>query len=111
VALARDLARRTDQVVFSPALTARPFVERGDLVEIPVDGWDVGVDVYLACAADRVRAGVARRIRETLRRALGAGVPAGVENGRRHPVRALNRGDLAPGPRKTRRTGGSPRDG
>jgi DNA-binding transcriptional LysR family regulator len=70
VAVALELASRSDQLVFSPALSARPFVERGALVEIPVEGWDVGVAIYLACDVDRVRARVARRIRETLRRAL-----------------------------------------
>lgn len=52
VSLALELARRSDQLVFAPALAARPWVERGQLVELKVETWDVVEPLYLACHAE-----------------------------------------------------------
>jgi DNA-binding transcriptional LysR family regulator len=70
VALALEVAARTEQVVFAAALAARPFVESGALVEIAVEGWDVRAPLYLACDAERVRARVQKEIVAALREAL-----------------------------------------
>src|SRR5262249_34508063 len=41
LALALELASATGQLLFSPVLSALPYVQRGLLVELPVSGWDV----------------------------------------------------------------------
>jgi len=69
-ALALELAHRTGQLVFAPAIAARPWVERGALVEIEVDAWDVREPLYLACDGERVRARVQRAILSALRASL-----------------------------------------
>jgi DNA-binding transcriptional LysR family regulator len=62
VALALDLALRSDQLVFAPTISARPHVVAGALVEIPVPGWNVREPVYLVCHQDRVEAQVQRKL-------------------------------------------------
>jgi DNA-binding transcriptional LysR family regulator len=70
LSVALDLATRIDQVVFAPVLSARSYVERGLLVEIPVEGWDVRVPLYLACNAEEVRARMQKEILAALRSVL-----------------------------------------
>jgi DNA-binding transcriptional LysR family regulator len=70
LAVALELATRTEHVVFAPVLAARPWVRRGGLVEIPVEGWDASVPLHLACHAERVRSRVQREILAALRDAL-----------------------------------------
>jgi DNA-binding transcriptional LysR family regulator len=72
LALALEVARRSEQLVFAPVLMAQPFVERGELVEVPVRGWDVRVPLYLACDAARVRAKVQKAILDVVRDALAS---------------------------------------
>jgi DNA-binding transcriptional LysR family regulator len=54
IALGLQLAARTNQLVFSPKIVARPYVERGELVEISVKGWDVSEDLFVACNGERM---------------------------------------------------------
>lgn len=54
IALALELAAETGQIIFGPALAAKPFVQLKRLVEVPVQGWDVSFDLILAVDADRV---------------------------------------------------------
>jgi hypothetical protein len=56
IALALELAARTGQLVFSPRIVARPYVERGELIEIVVDGWHVSETLFVSCNNERVTA-------------------------------------------------------
>jgi DNA-binding transcriptional LysR family regulator len=56
VALALELAAGTGQLVFAPNIVAKPYVMRGELVEIAVAGWDVREQLFVACNGDRVLA-------------------------------------------------------
>ncbi len=62
VAMALELARLSDQLVFAPAIAARPFVRRRSLVEIAVEGWNVREPVHVVCHQDRVEASVQRAL-------------------------------------------------
>ena len=55
---ALEFVSRTDFVVFGPLLAARPYLEVGELREIPVIGWNVRETVHVVCNADRVLARV-----------------------------------------------------
>jgi DNA-binding transcriptional LysR family regulator len=68
--LALAMAVHSSQVVFGPTIAARGYLERGDLVEIPVAGWDVRDPLFLACRGDRVMARVRKAVVETLRAAI-----------------------------------------
>lgn len=68
---ALELAASSDQVVFGPRLTARGWLDRGELVEVPVEGWDVRWAVWLDCHTTRVQARTMRAIRRALGRWLG----------------------------------------
>jgi DNA-binding transcriptional LysR family regulator len=67
IAVALDLAVRTEQVVFGPAISADQHVQKGLLVEVPVAGWDVREVLYLSCNADRVMAHAQKAIVEAVR--------------------------------------------
>ena len=54
--LGLELAMNTGQLVFGPVLAARRYLERGQLVEVHVRGWDVRETLYLAQHGDRVKA-------------------------------------------------------
>jgi DNA-binding transcriptional LysR family regulator len=56
VAIALELARRSGQLVFAPAIAASSYVREGSLVELRVEGWDVREALYVACHQDRVDA-------------------------------------------------------
>jgi DNA-binding transcriptional LysR family regulator len=51
---ALEFAAATDQLVFAPSLSARRHLEAGTLAPIDVEGWQVTVDLFLSCHADRV---------------------------------------------------------
>lgn len=70
LALALELAERSDQVVFAPEIAARPFVTSGRLVEIPVAGWDVRDSLSLLCDGERLTAPLLREIVAALRSLL-----------------------------------------
>ena len=70
VALALELAARTDQLVFGPTIAASRYLSAGLLVEIKVRGWDVRDPFYVACNSDRVLARVQAGVIEGLGRAL-----------------------------------------
>ena len=67
---ALELARVTGQVVFGPALAARPYLDRGELVEISVRGWDCSDPLHVACNMDRVLARVQAAIVEVVRSSM-----------------------------------------
>lgn len=67
---ALELAASSDQIVFGPRVTARPWLDRGELVEVPVQGWDVRWDVWLACHTTRVQARTAKALRRALEKWL-----------------------------------------
>ena len=71
LALALELASRSDQAVFAPEVVVRPFVVSKALVEVPVNGWDVSDTLSLVCDGDRLRAPVLRDIVAALRETLG----------------------------------------
>ena len=68
--MALSLAETTDQLAFGPAIAAVTQLERGSLVEIPVDGWNVREPFYLQCHQERVSAPVQRTLLATLRKTL-----------------------------------------
>jgi DNA-binding transcriptional LysR family regulator len=73
IGLALELAVKTEQLVFGPTIAVRSFVERGELVEIPVRGWDVKDELLVGCSGDRVRAAEQKAICESLREGLLSG--------------------------------------
>jgi DNA-binding transcriptional LysR family regulator len=72
IALALELAARSNQVVFGPVIAARRQIESGTLVEIPVRGWDVRDPLYLACNGDRVLSRVQGAIVKSLKTMLSS---------------------------------------
>jgi len=70
IAVALELAARTEQLVFGPVLAARRHLEAGALVEIRVRGWNVAEPLHLACNEDRVLARVRTAALPALRRVL-----------------------------------------
>jgi DNA-binding transcriptional LysR family regulator len=71
MAMALELAARTGQLVFGPAVAARAHVERGALVEIRVRGWDVRDPVHAAFNGERVLARTQKELCALLREELG----------------------------------------
>jgi len=67
VALALDLAARTGQLVFGPAIAARAHVASGALVEVRVAGWDVRQMAHVACNGERLLARTQAVIVEAVR--------------------------------------------
>lgn len=68
---ALELAAASDQVVFGPRVSARAWVARRELVEIPVAGWmPVRWSIWLACHTTRVQAKTAKAVRRALERWL-----------------------------------------
>jgi DNA-binding transcriptional LysR family regulator len=61
-ALALDVAVATGELVFGPRLAARGHLQRGDLVEIPVAGWDIRESLHLCCETNRV----SKRLRDAM---------------------------------------------
>jgi DNA-binding transcriptional LysR family regulator len=53
-----EIAVQTDQLIFGPAVAAQRYLENGLLAEVPVEGWDVRQDLFLACNSKRVRPSV-----------------------------------------------------
>jgi DNA-binding transcriptional LysR family regulator len=70
VAMALELARHSDQLVFAPRLAARSLTRRRALIEVPVAGWDVRETVNVVCHQDRVSARVQRALVEATRAEL-----------------------------------------
>jgi DNA-binding transcriptional LysR family regulator len=83
-ALALSIACTTSQLVFAPTLAARPFVERGQLVEIAVRGWNVHDALYLVCHRERVHARVQRAIAAAMKETLGTATPTETYRSKRH---------------------------
>ncbi|MBV9946639.1 MAG: LysR family transcriptional regulator [Myxococcales bacterium] len=54
VGAALEFVSRGDYVCFCPVLACRRYFERGELVELPVVGWDVREPLYVLCNGDRV---------------------------------------------------------
>jgi DNA-binding transcriptional LysR family regulator len=72
IGLALELAARSDQLVFGPAIAAKRHLDAGLLVEITVRGWDVVDPLYLACNGDRVLSKVQSTILRTVQGELAA---------------------------------------
>jgi DNA-binding transcriptional LysR family regulator len=70
IGLALELAVWSEHVVFGPQIAARRFLEAGTLVEVPVAGWDVRHELYVACNADRLLAPDQQAIIDVVRRGL-----------------------------------------
>jgi len=56
MALGLELAVATGHLVFGPTIVAKPYVDRHELVEVPVRGWDVREVLYVACNGERILA-------------------------------------------------------
>lgn len=65
-----ELAARTNLLVFSPRLSAAPWVEAGRLVEVDVEGWAVSEELSFFCNSDRMKRSDAKRIATTVRESL-----------------------------------------
>lgn len=62
IALGLELARRTGQLAFGPAIAARAAIENGSVVEVRVKGWDVTEPLYLSCNGDKLLSRVQKSI-------------------------------------------------
>jgi DNA-binding transcriptional LysR family regulator len=71
IGIALELAARTDQLVYGPAFAATQHVERGAVVEVPVQGWNDRVDMHFACNGETLLARLETAFVAALRRALG----------------------------------------
>jgi DNA-binding transcriptional LysR family regulator len=58
IGVALEMAARTRQLVFGPAIAAHEHVKARRLVEIRVRGWNVSEPLYVACNGERVLARV-----------------------------------------------------
>lgn len=67
IALALELARQTNQLVFGPAFAARHYLKARSLVEIRVVGWDVHEPLHLSCNIDRVMSKLQTKLVAVLR--------------------------------------------
>jgi DNA-binding transcriptional LysR family regulator len=72
---ALELASRSDCVVFGPVLAARRLLVAGELVEVPVVGWDVREPLHIMCNGDRVLSRVRDVVVRATRSALDAEPP------------------------------------
>lgn len=70
VAVAMELACRTEQLVFGPAIAARRFLTSGALVALEVEGWSVRQRLTLCTNIDRVNANDQRRLNAALKALL-----------------------------------------
>lgn len=70
LSLALEFAAESDQLVYGVALAARDLVERGELAEIRVRGWNRTQPLVLTVNADRVLASVQHSLARSLRAAL-----------------------------------------
>lgn len=70
IGTALELAAATGALVFGPRIAARHFLERGLLVEIPVEGWDLHEPLYVLCNGSRVLS----RVRTAVTRAVAAAI-------------------------------------
>lgn len=75
VGMALELARQSGELVFAPVMAARPYVRRGSLVEVAVEGWDVREPMYVVCHQDRVDARAQRALIQAARAELEADEP------------------------------------
>jgi DNA-binding transcriptional LysR family regulator len=72
ISLALELAVKTDQLVYGPALAARHHLARGELIEIRVEGWgDESAMLCVACDVDRVLSSTYQDVLGAVRTALG----------------------------------------
>jgi DNA-binding transcriptional LysR family regulator len=62
VSTALEVVLRSDHVVFCPVLAAARHLASGDLVEVPVTGWDVQEPLHVLCNGDRVLSRVRQAI-------------------------------------------------
>jgi DNA-binding transcriptional LysR family regulator len=71
IRVALEIAARTSQVSFGPAIAAHEHVRDGRLAEIRVEGWeDISDPLFLLCNGDQVLARVQKSINATLTQAL-----------------------------------------
>jgi DNA-binding transcriptional LysR family regulator len=68
VGVAMEVAAASEQLVFGPAIAARPFVITGRLVELQVPGWHLTDSLYFHANADTVLARVQKAILAVLRK-------------------------------------------
>lgn len=73
LAMALDLARHTDQLVFAPITAAAAYVKRGELLEVPLSTPSYEEPIYVACNIDRVPALVQNAVVEAARLELEQG--------------------------------------
>jgi DNA-binding transcriptional LysR family regulator len=64
------VAAATGQLVFGPVALARPYLQAGQLTEVPVVGWNVCPELQLLCHVDRVSSKVLEAVLRTLRKTL-----------------------------------------
>ena len=84
ITVALELATQSEQLVFGPAIAARTHLKLKTLVEIPVRGWDVREEVFVACNRDRVL--------QEEHRAIVAGVRAALADSPVPPSRSSSPG-------------------
>jgi DNA-binding transcriptional LysR family regulator len=69
-AVGLELASRTDQLVFGPVIAASEYLDRGELVEIPVKDWDVREALCAFINQDRVNVQVSKALLKLVRELL-----------------------------------------
>jgi hypothetical protein len=68
----------SDYVVFGPLLAARRLLGGGQLVEVPVVGWDVREPLHVLCNGDRVLSRVRDVVLQAIRLAISETTPVEV---------------------------------
>jgi DNA-binding transcriptional LysR family regulator len=80
VAGALEVVSRADLVVFCPVLAATRLLSTGEVVELPVVGWDVREQLHVLCSGDRVLSRVQQAVVQAAEEALQRD-PAGTGDG------------------------------
>lgn len=75
VSTAIEVVLRSDHVVFCPVLAAARQLASGELVELPVTGWDVQEPVHVLCNGDRVLSRVRQAVVRAATDVLASQVP------------------------------------
>lgn len=76
---ALDLAARSDQLAFGPVIVAAPWIARGELERVRVEGWDSVSPLYLHVHSDGVTGALMRKLMAAIAPESGVAVAEGAQ--------------------------------